>query len=98
MPTRTGRTRDGPIVVAGRHQGTFGGANFADRLLGLCAGPATEFATLLVIPALYLGTEVTRGESFVVAAIGFVLSTSFWTAVGGTISAWRAYRRRLVPR
>jgi hypothetical protein len=86
---------DAPIVVAGRWSGTWGAVNTADYALHAAAGPAVTFAELLVVPPLYIGSNATRGESYVIAGVGFVLSTSFWLAVGGAISAFRrAYHRR----
>jgi hypothetical protein len=86
---------DVPIVVAGRWSGTWGAVNAADYALHLFAGPAVIFAELLVVPPSYSGNYATKGESYVIAGVGFVLSTSFWTAFGGGISALRrVYRRR----
>ena len=74
---------DGPIVVAARWHGTFGGVNFADWLLGVFAGPAIGFAEELIVPSRYVGIfaeYATKPESFEIAGIGFVLSTCFWVA------------------
>jgi hypothetical protein len=90
---------DAPIVVAGRWNGTFGAVNNADYALGFFAGPAVTFANLLVVPPRYIGSYATKSESWVTAGVGFVLSTSFWTAFGGVISALRrAYLRRQAAR
>lgn len=99
---RAGQSQDGfdlidhaPIVVAGRWSGTYGAVNNADRALSFVADPAVMFTNSLVVPPRYIGSEATRGESWVTAGVGFVLSTSFWTAFGGGVSALRrAYRRR----
>jgi hypothetical protein len=86
---------DQPIVVAGRWHGTFGSVNRADFIFSFFADPAVVFTEWLVIPPRYIGSDATKGESYVAAAAGFVLSTSFWTAVGGGVSALRrAIRRR----
>jgi hypothetical protein len=88
---------DAPIVVAGRWSGTFGAVNAADYALHLAAGPAVTFVEWLVVPPRYKfsGIPASKGESHVIAGIAFVLSTSFWTAFGGGISAFRrAYQRR----
>jgi hypothetical protein len=86
---------DVPIVVAGRWSGTWGAVNAADYALHLIAGPAVAFAELLVVPPSYSGNYATKGESYAIAGMAFVLSTSFWMAVGGGFSALRrAYRRR----
>ncbi len=90
---------DAPVVVAGRWSGTFGAVNGADYALHLFAGPAVMFAEVLVVPVLYSGSYATTGESWEVAGVGFMLSTSFWTTFGGGISALRrAYRRRRAAR
>jgi hypothetical protein len=86
---------DAPIIVAGRWSGTFGAVNAADYALHLSAGPAVTFAEWIVVPPLSIGSDATKGESYVIAGVAFVLSTSFWTAFGGSISALRrAYLRR----
>jgi len=92
---------DAPIVVAGRLSGTFGAVNTADYALHLAAGPAVTFVEWLVVPPRYRfsGIPASKGESYVIAGVGFVLSTSFWTAFGGGVSALRrAYRRRRAAR
>lgn len=73
---------DQPIVVAGRWHGTFGAVNFADWLLTLVAAPAIAFAELLIVPSGYIGIDATKGESFAIAGLGFLLSTAFWIAFG----------------
>ena len=83
---------DAPIVVAGRWSGTFFPVNFADRLLSLFAGPAIGSAYRLVQPTQY--DNVNKGESFAIAGLGFLFSTAFWTAVGGSVSAVRRARLR----
>jgi hypothetical protein len=80
-------TTDRPIVVAGRWHGTFGALNFPDRLLSLFAAPAIGFADLLVVPVRYSGLDATKGESFAIAGLGFLLSTVFWATVGGAVSS-----------
>jgi hypothetical protein len=90
---------DVPIVVAGRWSGTWGALNAADYALHVFAGPAVLFAELLVVPPFYSGDYATKGESYVIAGVCFVLSTSFWAAFGGGISAFRReYRRRQAAR
>jgi hypothetical protein len=44
------------------------------------------FTNLLVVPPRYIGSDATKSESWVTAGVGFVLSTSFWMAIGGGIS------------
>jgi hypothetical protein len=88
---------DAPLVVAGRWSGTFGSVSTSDYFLGLFAGPPVTFAWLLVVPPRYPTSyrSTTEGESYVVAGVGFVLSTAFWVAFGGGISALRrAFQRR----
>jgi hypothetical protein len=90
---------DTPIIVAGRWSGTFGSVNFADKLLGVVAYPANQFANLMVQPR-YFGIDSTRGESFATAGLGFLLSTAFWVAFGGTVSLlrWRSRKTDSTPR
>jgi len=85
---------DQPIIVAARWHGTFGSVNFADWLLGVFAAPAVSFADLLVVPPRYSGTDATKRESYVIAIIGFVLSTGFWIAFGDVVSALRSLYKR----
>ena len=86
---------DAPLVVAGRWKGTFSAVNAADYALSLFAGPAVTFTELLIVPPRYIGSYATKGESYVIAGVGFVLSTSFWAALGEGISALgHVYRRR----
>jgi len=80
---------DKPTIVAGRWHGTFGAVNFADWLLTLFAAEAIGFAQVLMIPSRYPGIDATRGESFAVAGVSFVLSTAFWVAFGGAVTALR---------
>lgn len=90
---------DQPIVVAGRWSGTYGSVNTADRALGFFAGPAVMFMNFLVVPPRYIGSDATKSESWVTAGVGFVLSTSFWMAVGGGMSAIRrGFQRRQAAR
>ena len=80
---------DAPTIVAGRWHGTFGAVNFPDRLLSLFDPGAIGFAQLLLIPPRYLVTGATRGQSFAVAGLAFLLSTAFWVGLGGAIAALR---------
>ncbi len=90
--------KDKPTIVAGRWHGTFGAVNFADWLLTLFAAEAIGFARVL-IPSRYPGIDATRGESFAVAGVGFVLSTAFWVAFGGAVTALRRkFRARAAKR
>ena len=90
---------DVPIVVAGRWFGTWGAVNAADYALHVFAGPAVIFAELVVVPPSFSGNYATKGESYAIAAVAFVLSTSFWTAFAGGISALRrAFLRRQAAR
>ena len=90
---------DVPIVVAGRWSGTWGAVNTADYALHVFAGPAVIFAELVVVPPSFSGNYATKGESYAIAGVAFVLSTSFWMAVGGGMSALRrAYQRRQAAR
>jgi hypothetical protein len=83
-----------PIVVAGRWHGTYGPMNFADGLLSVFASPAIDYAHLQVVPSRYVGSTPTRGESFVVAAFAFFLSTAFWAAFGDVVSGGIQWIRR----
>jgi hypothetical protein len=88
---------DAPTIVAGRYSGTFGSVNEADRAMGLMT-PALGYALVLqvhLVPPRHAATEPTRGESWAVAAVAFVLSMAFWNALGATVQFWRARRRAL---
>ena len=76
---------DVPTVLAGRWFGGFTPLNW-DELLDLTAAPAVFMTQLEVVPLKYAVTSPTRGESYAIAAIAFVLSTAFWANVGGAIS------------
>jgi hypothetical protein len=76
---------DAPTVVAARWHGTYGAVNAADMLLSFAAAPAIAFAQLLVVPPPQVGAAATRGESFVIALLAFVLSTAFWFVAGAWV-------------
>lgn len=68
----------------------------------LFAGPAIDYAAFFVVPIEYGTQNATRRESYVVAGVAFVLSTSFWAAfpplIGSVVRGWRrltasSYRR-----
>ena len=80
---------DVPTILAGRWHGTFGAVNFPDRLLSLFNLGAAGFVELLVVSPRYMGAGPTRGESFAIAGVAFILTTAFWIAFGGAISALR---------
>jgi hypothetical protein len=87
---------DTPAVVACRWVGTYGAVNFADRVLSIFAGPAIGFTQAVVVPdssSMAEGVIATPGESWRVAATAFLLSTTFWIAVGSVVSALRRWRR-----
>jgi hypothetical protein len=87
---------DAPTVVASRWVGSFGAVNAADRILSLFAGPAVGFSQVVVAPAgisIAEGLIVTPAASWGVAATAFLLSTTFWIAVGSVVSAVRRRRR-----
>jgi hypothetical protein len=90
---------DGPSVLAGRESGSWAVRN-PHRFLVLMAGPAISFAESYVVPAKYLTTMPTRAESYWIAAIGFVLSTAWWTTVGTAIpwirQIWRRRREKRI--
>jgi hypothetical protein len=47
-----------------------------------------------VVPPRYVGTPPTRGVSYVIAVVAFVLSMAFWSSVGAAAaSLWRLRRR-----
>ena len=87
---------DVPTIVAGRYSGTFGPMNEADRAMILFAGPALDYAKQLhfhLVPFPHTLTEPSRGESYAIAALAFVLSLAFWNALGAIVQFWRARRR-----
>jgi len=84
---------DAPIPVAGRAVGTFGSVNAADRLVGLLAFPAIQFASLVVGLATRSIGDPTLSQSHVVAAIAGVLSGAWWLAAGNAVSTFRRRRR-----
>jgi hypothetical protein len=88
---------DAPTVVACRWVGTFGAINFADRILALFAGPAIDFTQAVIVPdasSIVEGIIATPRESWRVAASAFLLSTTFWVAVGSVVNAGSRLRRR----
>lgn len=98
-PSQLDASAHQPIVVASRWHGTYGALSFADQLLTFSAGPAIWFAELLIVPVRHIGIDATKRESFAIAGLGFVLSTSFWVALGDIVSALRRlYRRRTAKR
>lgn len=91
---------DPPSVLAAREAG-YWPVNLSHRFLQLMSAPAIAFAESHVMPARYLlGTSrPTRAESYWIAAIAFILSTAWWTTVGG-LAAWirSVWKQRVVPR
>ena len=89
---------DGPSVLAAREHG-FWPVNHSHHFLLLMSGPAIGFAELHVVPARYLTTRPTSAESYWIAAIAVVLSTAWWTTVGG-LAAWirSVWKQRVVAR
>jgi hypothetical protein len=85
---------DIPITVAGRWHGTFGATSVADDCLTLAAAPAIDFAELLVVTMPAYGAPGRQGESYVIAALGFGLSTAFWHAIGVFVDLLIERRRR----
>lgn len=77
---------DGPSVLAAREAG-FWPVNASHRFLLMMSGPSVGFAELHVVSPAYLGTRPTSAESYRIAIIAFVLSTAWWTTVGG-LAAW----------
>jgi len=68
-----------------------------DALLDFTAGPAVLLTQFEVVPIHYVTTSPTRGESYVIAVIAFVLSTAFWANVGRALS-WARQRMRGRPK
>jgi hypothetical protein len=89
---------DGPSVLAARESG-FWPVSPLHRFLLLMSGPAIGFAELHVVPGRYLTTRPTSAESYWIAVIAFLLSTAWWTTVGGLV-AWimSVWKQRVVPR
>jgi hypothetical protein len=67
-----------PSVIAGRE------VNWSVPLK-LLSGPAIVFAEYYVVPQRHRHWPPTRKESYTIAAIGFVLSTAWWTTVGTAV-------------
>jgi hypothetical protein len=80
-----------PIMLAGRWTGTHGPVNTADRLLMFTADPANHFGQMVVV--LSRPGDPMRSDSWIVAAIGFVVSMAFWIAAGNSLATWRKKRR-----
>jgi hypothetical protein len=91
-----------PVIVAGRMLSAYGAFGVSERLLQIFAAPAIEWSALLTVPWKYGPARATRGESYLVAAGAFLLSTAFWAAVapaaGSVVRAWRRHRRQRQPR
>lgn len=87
-----------PVIVAGRMVGTYWSINIMDRPLHLFAGPAIQYAALIVVPIRYGTANATRPESFVIAGAAFVLSTAFWAVFAPGVTSlarwYRTFRRR----
>lgn len=67
----------------------------SEKPLGLLAGPAVAFVEKLVVRERYIQTGPTISESYVVAAVAFVLSTAWW-ATAALVWTWLRHRRRSV--
>jgi hypothetical protein len=75
---------DQPTIMASRWFGGFRPLPPTERLLFLMAGMPVLAASQAVVPARYLGDLPTRGESWIIALLGFSVSTAFWACVGAT--------------
>jgi hypothetical protein len=85
-------TTDRPTILAARRFGGFRVKPVPERVLVLMAGVPVLIAEQYVVPAHYVGSPPTRDESQVIAIIGFVVSTAFWTSVSGAMG-WLRRRR-----
>lgn len=88
-----------PIIIAGRVHRTYYTENGADRLLGLLAGPAVYWTVLVTVPVDRGPALATPRESYIVAGVGFILSTAFWAAFATAVSflvrfGWRYHKTR----
>jgi hypothetical protein len=84
-----------PFPVAGRAMGTHYPVNRADTILNLAAGPAVFYAASVSLRASHYRDVDDAGRSYVVAALGGLLSTAFWLAAGNGLAARFARRRAL---
>lgn len=89
-----------PVIIAGRMLSTYGADGVSERLLQIFASPAIEWVGFVTVPWRYGPARATRGESSLVAAGGFVLSTAFWAAFAPLVSSlgriWRRHQCRLL--
>jgi hypothetical protein len=83
-----------PVIVAGRMLGTYGADGVSERLLQIFASPAIEWTAAVAVPWRYGPARATRGESYIVAAGGFVLSAAFWAAFAPAVSSFIRFWRR----
>jgi hypothetical protein len=89
---------DQPTILAARYIGGFRGIAVPELSLMVMAGIPATIAELYVVSPRYVGSPPTRGESYVIAGIAFVLSTAFWITISRvTASLWTALRRGWPP-
>jgi hypothetical protein len=82
-----------PFPVAGRAVGTHYAVNRADTILNLAAGPAVFYAASAALRAFPRLDVDGAAWSYVVAGLGYLVSTAFWLTVGNALAARRARRR-----
>lgn len=87
---------DQPTVMASRWFGGFRSMPASERLLFLMAGVPVLLASEAIVPVRYIGDPPTRGESWIIAAIGFTASTAFWGCAGAA-TQWLRERRLTGP-
>jgi hypothetical protein len=92
-------TTDVPTVVAARPFGGWSPSLFPGGLASAMSGAFVDRIQLHAISGLYVGAGPTRRESYVIAAVAFIVSTAFWSAFGGAL-AWmrRSISKRLSQR
>lgn len=80
-----------PSLLAGRR---LTWVDLAEKHLGLMAGPAVAFVEEQAVPERYSQTGPTVTESYWIASIAFLVSTSWWVTIAPLSSWLRTVRRQ----
>jgi hypothetical protein len=86
---------DAPTILAARYFGGYRQLPLPEIALTLLAGPAAAISEQCVVSGRYAGSSPTRGESYVIAPMTFVISTAFWATMSEVIAAVLRRKARL---
>jgi hypothetical protein len=84
-----------PVIVAGRWHSAYPGVS--DKMLAIMAEPAILVATHYIVPSKSAGEPAMERESYLIAEVAGLLSSTWWLAFGNTATSFVTYLRRHRP-